>query len=217
MKFCSKCQSYKESSEFIKDKSRKDGLHIYCNNCRRLAKKINRSKESNIKQRKEYMKKYYEKNKDVLLDYGKKYQKDKTKEQKSLDSQKVMEWKRINTDKVKSYKYGTPQKRMKTHLSKVFSKKINKNRLGTCQIMENYLGYSIQDLYKHLESQFEDRMNWDNYGSGSGKWCIDHRIPDSWFEYSSYEDYDFKKCWALENLKPMWFDKNSSKKNQYKD
>lgn len=54
-------------------------------------------------------------------------------------------------------------------------------------------------------------MSWENYG----EWHIDHIIPDSWFNYSSTEDDEFKKSWSLDNLQPMWGKENQSKGNKY--
>ena len=43
------------------------------------------------------------------------------------------------------------------------------------------LGCSFEDFKKHIESQFEDWMNWDNYGLYNGEecygWDYDHIIP----------------------------------------
>ena len=64
----------------------------------------------------------------------------------------------------------------------------------------NFLPYTIEELMSHLESQFKPRMAWKNYG----KWHIDHIIPDCRFNYTSVDDEEFKKCWALENLQPLW-------------
>ena len=63
-----------------------------------------------------------------------------------------------------------------------------------------YLPYTVDELIIHLEKQFTEGMTWDNYG----EWHLDHKIPDSSFNYSSVEDDEFKKCWALENLQPLW-------------
>ena len=60
---------------------------------------------------------------------------------------------------------------------------------------------------KHLKKQFDDKMTWDNYG----KWHIDHKIPKSHFKYEIAEDPEFKKCWALENLQPLWAIENYRK------
>lgn len=73
------------------------------------------------------------------------------------------------------------------------------------------LGYSANDLMKHLESKFTPEMTWDNMG----QWHIDHVTPDSWFNYSSIDDQAFKDCWSLNNLQPMWKLENLSKNNRY--
>lgn len=62
---------------------------------------------------------------------------------------------------------------------------------------------------------FEPGMNWDNYGAGPNKWCIDHVVPDSLFSYKYMDDVGFKKSWGLKNLQPMWFMENSLKGNRY--
>ena len=66
-----------------------------------------------------------------------------------------------------------------------------------------FLGYTERELIEHLESKFEDGMNWENYGS---YWHIDHIIPQSWF---------IKKCWSLENLQPLKAFDNMSKGNKW--
>lgn len=72
------------------------------------------------------------------------------------------------------------------------------------------LGYSVDELKTHIESKFQLGMSWDNIG----KWHIDHIIPESLFHYSSYEDDNFKKCWGLDNLQPLWAKDNIAKSNK---
>lgn len=43
-------------------------------------------------------------------------------------------------------------------------------------------------------------MNWDNWGA---YWHIDHIYPVSLLPYSSMEEDNFKRCWALDNLRPL--------------
>jgi hypothetical protein len=77
-----------------------------------------------------------------------------------------------------------------------------------------YLPYSFEELKAHLEKQFEPWMTWENRGvynskewddnnPATWKWNIDHVVPHSTFHYASMEDDDFKKCWALDNLRPL--------------
>ena len=39
-------------------------------------------------------------------------------------------------------------------------------------------------------------------------------IPKSAFNFETAEDADFKKCWALENLQPLWAKDNLRKSNK---
>jgi len=79
---------------------------------------------------------------------------------------------------------------------------------------ESLVGYTLDDLMGHLGKQFDDKMTWNNYGP---YWHIDHRIPKSWFEYSSPQDLAFKECWALKNLQPKEAFANLGKGNRFID
>lgn len=59
----------------------------------------------------------------------------------------------------------------------------------------------------HLERQFSPGMSWANYG----RWHIDHDTPVARFNFDSAEHPEFKACWALTNLKPLWARDNLSK------
>jgi len=71
------------------------------------------------------------------------------------------------------------------------------------------VGYTTDELKLHLEKQFHKRMTWSNYGKYG--WHIDHIVPVSHFKFSSVEDPDFKACWALSNLRPLWSRENYKK------
>ena len=53
------------------------------------------------------------------------------------------------------------------------------------------VGYTSLNLKEHLEKQFNDGMNWDNYG----EWHIDHIKPISSFTFETCDDEQFKECW----------------------
>ena len=74
---------------------------------------------------------------------------------------------------------------------------------------ESLLGYGAEELRRHLEAQFHDGMSWANHGRNG--WHIDHVIPISWWMVTSTDDPNFKLCWALRNLQPLWASDNRSK------
>lgn len=60
------------------------------------------------------------------------------------------------------------------------------------------MGCSIEELKTHLESKFQNKMTWDNYG----EWEIDHIKPLSSFDLSKREEL-LKAC-NFNNLQPLW-------------
>lgn len=77
-----------------------------------------------------------------------------------------------------------------------------------------FLPFSITQLKIHLEKQFEPWMTWKNWGKYNSKtwdnsdpttwtWQLDHIIPQSSLPYTSMEDDNFRKSWALSNLRPL--------------
>lgn len=60
------------------------------------------------------------------------------------------------------------------------------------------LGCSPIELRQHLEKQFDNKMNWDNYGT---YWHIDHIRPCASFDLTKPEEQ--KKCFHYTNLQPL--------------
>lgn len=69
------------------------------------------------------------------------------------------------------------------------------------------VGYTTEDLRRHLEALFVPGMTWLNHG----EWHIDHKRPLSSFMFASTDDPAFKECWALSNLQPLWAEDNLRK------
>lgn len=121
-----------------------------------------------------------------------------------------------------SKKYGKMRERkqrlstIRGRLDNRISKAIHKG-LSSKGISKNYrhwedlVGYSLEDLLERLESQFKQGMSWSNYG----KWHIDHIRPKASFEFENVDDEDFKACWSLNNLQPMWARKNIKKSDSW--
>jgi hypothetical protein len=77
-----------------------------------------------------------------------------------------------------------------------------------------FVNYTMSQLKEYLEVQFESWMTWENWGiynknswkdndQSTWTWQIDHIIPQSDLPYISMTDDNFKKCWALSNLRPL--------------
>jgi len=175
-------------------------------------------------------KEYYAQNKDEI--------KERQKDKKPI-------WDKVYYEKNKKKIQKIQQRRIKERyqidpnfrIRKVVSKSIHRTltMLGgskSGQSCLKFLGYTMQDLREYIEKRFEPWMTWENYGKYNAKkwndydqmtwtWQIDHIIPQSDLLYVSMEDDNFKKCWALENLRPLsakqnWFDGISKARHQKK-
>lgn len=114
---------------------------------------------------------------------------------------------KISRDKRRSTSQGKLRHSMSSLMSSRLSNKGNKS-------VFDLIPYTIEELRLHLESQFQPGMTWANYGKNG--WEVDHIMPDCSFEYSSASDSDFKKCWALNNLQPLWAKDNKIKNGNTK-
>lgn len=74
---------------------------------------------------------------------------------------------------------------------------------------EEIVGYSIDDLMRHLERCFLVGMSWQNYGD----WHIDHIRPLATFAFTGFDDPSVQEAWALTNLRPLWAADNLAKKD----
>ena len=92
------------------------------------------------------------------------------------------------------------------HLGDMLRKDIkdNKNRIYSL------LGYTTKDLVKHLQKMFTEDMSLEKLLSGEIH--IDHIAPQAWFNLNN--DEDVRKCWALDNLQPLWASENLAKRDK---
>ncbi len=102
-----------------------------------------------------------------------------------------------------------PKFRLNGRMRNAIKKAIKEHKAG--RRWEDLVGYTLQELVKHLERKFKPGMSWENFG----QWHIDHIIPKSLFNYKTPEDFDFKRCWALSNLQPLWEKDNIIKNDNY--
>lgn len=81
--------------------------------------------------------------------------------------------------------------------------------VGKSQRTLELLGYGPDELRAHLESLFTEGMTWDKFMAGQIH--IDHKRPVSSFNITSETCQDFKNCWSLSNLQPLWSTDNLRK------
>lgn len=160
----------------------------------------------------------YVKNKDANLEYAKKYRDENPGAVKAA----TLKWKEENPDRVKAgwqswyaangkardrLRRSSPKCKIDDVMSCAIYGAIKSKKAG--RKWEALVGYTVDDLMAHLECQFTDGMTWENHGQYG--WHIDHIIPRSVFNYEAPEDIDFKRCWAISNLQPLWWRENIAK------
>jgi hypothetical protein len=79
-----------------------------------------------------------------------------------------------------------------------------------CRGFSKSLGYTVEELRRHLERQFTRGMNWERFAVGEIH--IDHRLPLSSFDLT--DPLESAAAWALTNLQPMWAEENHSKSDK---
>lgn len=72
-----------------------------------------------------------------------------------------------------------------------------------------YLGCDMKSYHTYLESQFDNKMNWDNYGT---YWEIDHIIPIDLFDLN--DNKQLYECFNYKNTRPLFITENRIKSNK---
>ena len=75
-----------------------------------------------------------------------------------------------------------------------------------------YLPYTVTDVIRHIESQFDPEMSWENWGDNDeDSWHLEHIFPKSGAAYNSYLHPNFYFIWQMSNLQPLYHSENRSK------
>ena len=226
-KKCSKCKEKKPRCEFYNNKKLKSGLYSWCKKC---TKEINgKWYEKNREAQSKIVKKKYADNPEKYRIINLKYYKD--------NYEKIIiynrKWRRENPEKFKKYrdnwKIKNPEKfkeigrnatrRVRQTIKGRLINNIRREIWASLRGSKNgnnwsaLVGYNAEQLKEHLEKQFRNGMNWENYGSF---WEIDHIVPISAFNFEAHENIDFKRCWELKNLQPLEKAKNRKKSAKLK-
>jgi len=193
-----------------KEETKEYMRNYYLINKERIKAQANAYRESNKEKVKKTVRAYYKANRKERINYSKTYY--------YLNKERILKrsnnYQKSNREKINIQRkeaHGTnPKKRLNHSISEALRGSLKGNKAGVSWL--NLIDYTFDDLKKHLEKQFTKGMTWDNYGKAG--WEIDHKIPISAFNFTKPEHEDFKKCWALNNLQPMWGKDNASKKDK---
>lgn len=203
-----KAKAYRQLPK-IKAKAKQYGKQYKKDNQKAIkikAKIYNQIPEVKIAQ-KVYSEKYRKENKLAIQKKNKKYRennKEVIKKRKRIYV-RLPETKLLNNKRAKSRRDNELIYRLNGDIGSQIRKSLQGNKAG--RHWENLVGYTLEQLKKHLEKQFKDGMSWDN----RSEWHIDHIVPKSVFNFTKPEHRDFKRCWALKNLQPIWATDNLAK------
>lgn len=203
-KICSKCEAVKPSSHFY---ASPDGAFGFRGDCRECT--VRRGKRW-YDENPETVRRYLDANRDRII---------RNSNRRRIENPNYhKQWRDANRDRVRAKQREANEKhRMKPYrrLCDAVSANINNSiRKGSRQGRGTFelLGYTREELMRHLEKQFDPGMSWANYGVEG--WHIDHIIPVTAFNFDSPDHEDFRRCWALTNLQPLWGRENISKGNR---
>jgi len=237
LRVCKKCNDEKNLTFFLKKKNKK-GEYYFLYTCLECNRKYNKSYSKtyyleNKDKLIEDSKSWYKSNLDKKKEYDKEYIISHKCEKKEYDIEYRKKNKSSINKRLSQYRKNRRQHDLSYSLRKNISNSVwyylklnNASKNG--ESCFKYLPYTIKELKEHLEKQFESWMTWKNYGDyrsdiwvdddrSTWKWNLDHIIPQSKLLYISMEDENFKKCWALENLRPLSAKHNLLKSNTYEE
>ena len=186
----------------------------YQKNRERRQQQIREWYQKNKEQVQQYHKEWYQKNKEKISQQHKNYyQKNKgaIQQRQRKYNQKNKEKRLRYKGKWQKYKRKIdPRYRLDENMGSAIARSLKDKKAK--QPWKVLADYTLEELIRHLEKQFDNKMSWDNYGS---YWVVDHIKPKSLFNYTSPNDLEFKQCWSLKNLQSLEKMKNIKKHNQY--
>ena len=173
------------------EKARKRSSEWYANN----QEKVKKYREDNVDRIKNY------KQSDKYKEYARKYERNNAEHIKQYRSSRKdirNAANRLRYAHDPDFKCVIRCREMVWRLSRVYNIRKDNNTF-------KLLGYTGEDLRKHIESLFKDGMTWNNYG----EWHIDHVIPIKVMIDNGVKDPKWIN--ALWNLQPLWAKENLSK------
>ena len=213
-KICTKCHAEKPVEEYYRRTGRRSGRTSECKVCLKERgrlyhlQNLDQTRQSsrrwhaaNRQRVSEYARRRYAANRERMCEDVRRY--------RAANPEKCREsrnrWQAANPEKRKALlrrsnanKMSTVGGRLRSQMSVAIWLSLKYRKQG--RKWESLVGYNLNQLKRHLEKQFLPGMSWKN----RNEWHIDHRTPISAFNYEKSTDLDFKRCWELKNLRPLW-------------
>jgi len=212
-KMCGKCKTKKRLSEFTRDRKKKDELCNYCRSCTRTRneKYAQENKEKECDRAKIYRQKYKaeikayrQEHKAEFRIYSENYYQNHKEEARS--------WNQKNKTKANQQRNIRYKKNINFKINRNMSSSIRQslktNKGG--KSWKSCVDYTLNELIKRLKSTLPKGYTWNDYINGADL-HIDHVVPKSVFNITSIDCTDFKRCWALKNLRLLPGIENMSK------
>lgn len=198
VKACIKCKTeYPGTTEYFdKSKYHLSGITNVCKPCRRLrsTKKRAENRESINAYYREWKANHPGRTAEIYRKWA------------AANIEKERERGRKKTRKLLSTGFGKLNNIMRNAINRSI-----KNRSKAGRRWVQLVGYTPEQLKKHIERQFKPGMSWENWGS---VWQLDHKIPVAVFNFDRPEDLDFGRCWSLKNLQPLEKHENRQKSDK---
>ena len=186
-KQCSNCKIIKTIYEFNKMNNVLLGRKTICRECQ-----------------KQYKNKYYEENRETLL------QKDREFKKNNPEKVKEQARKYYSSDHGKKVRYDYKQReqvKIANRLRAALRKTVKEYDANKSQPSLNYLGCSIDNFIIYLKSQLKDNMTWEKVLDGSIH--LDHFLPLCALDLTKEENL-YKVC-NYKNIQLLWAKDNLSK------
>lgn len=180
-KVCGGCNQTLPLSSFHKHSGAPDGLSYKCKECS-----------------KSHRRKHYLENRDKALAQNREW----AQENREQD-------RRIRSSRAARRYQEEPEYRLRHNLRKRISQVLHRGQKAGSAVED--LGCSVPELMVHLEAQFAERMNWDNYGS---YWEVDHIKPLAAFDLTNREQ--FLQATHFTNLQPLTGEENRLKSDMHR-
>ena len=182
-KICSQCKEEKLLSEFHKEAKGKFGVKAKCSIC--TTKQSQKWKTANKERERENRKRWNENN-------------------KQRHNAATYRWREENAHRHANYvaayqanrKKSDPKFKLLSNMRSLLYNHLTRRNLKKHKKLEQYLCCAFEEFKRYLESKFEPKMTWDNYGS---YWSIDHICPCN---QAKNED-ELIKLQSYKNLRPM--------------